>query len=242
MHTQPLLVLTTVPAASHAETIARKLVEERCAACVTIGAPVRSLYHWRGKTETAEAVWIGLRPARNVRRLIRLRDAPGARLRAALAICLLVAVATVTSATAAGPVASRTIAAPAGAGQPTSTPSSSDDLLDPEIAFKASATLVGRDRIEIRYDTAPGYYLYRDRLRFTLAPAAAHLGRPKLPKGKVKNDEFFGRQVIYRNRSVVTIPIQWSGTGPLTLTADLQGCADLGVCYPPVRRTFTLAP
>ena len=121
-------------------------------------------------------------------------------------------------------------------------PASSDDLLDPEIAFKASATLVGRDRIEIRYHTAPGYYLYRDRLSFTLEPAAAHLGRPQLPKGKVKKDEFFGRQVIYRNRAVVTIPVQWSGAGPLTLTADLQGCADIGVCYPPVRRTFTLSP
>ena len=158
------------------------------------------------------------------------------------ALAVIVTVVTARPATAAGPVASRTIAAPAGARQPASTPSSSDDLLDPEIAFKASATLVGRDRIEIRYDTAPGYYLYRDRLGFTLEPAAAHLGRPKLPKGKVKNDEFFGRQVIYRNRSVVTIPLQWSGIGPLTLTADLQGCADLGVCYPPVRRTFTLSP
>ena len=161
---------------------------------------------------------------------------------AVIVTAVIVTAVTVTTATAAGPVASRTIAASTGAGQPTPPPSSSNDLLDPEIAFKTSATLVGRDRIEIRYDTAPGYYLYRDRLGFTLEPTAAHLGRPQLPKGKVKNDEFFGRQVIYRHRSVVTIPVQWNGTGPLTLTADLQGCADLGVCYPPVRRTFTLAP
>lgn len=56
MNTQPLLVLTTVPDASRAEAIARRLVDERSAACVTIGAPVRSLYHWRGKTETADEV------------------------------------------------------------------------------------------------------------------------------------------------------------------------------------------
>ena len=147
--------------------------------------------------------------------------------------CAAVAIRFLGVAIAAMTIASATWGAP---------PSSSDDLLDPEIAFKASATLVGRDRIEVRYDTAPGYYLYRDRLSFAVEPAAAHLGRPKLPKGKVKNDEFFGRQVIYRNRAVVTIPVQWSGSGPLTLTADLQGCADLGVCYPPVRRTFTLTP
>ena len=161
---------------------------------------------------------------------------------------LVVAMAVVSIASVAAevpPVASVTLARPAAstrAGQSSAAPSSSADLLDPEFAFKASATLVGRDRIEVRYDTAPGYYLYRDRLSFAAEPAAAHLGRPRLPKGKVKKDEFFGRQVIYRNRTVVTLPVQWSGSGPLTLTAELQGCADLGVCYPPVRRTFSLAP
>ena len=136
-----------------------------------------------------------------------------------------------------------TVGATAGeAARAAAAPASSDDLLDPETAFKASAKLVGGKRIEIRYDTAPGYYLYRDRLSFTVEPAAARLGKPKLPAGKVKKDEFFGRQVIYRNSTLVTLPVQWNGAGPLTLTADLQGCADIGVCYPPVRRTFTLSP
>ena len=56
MNTQPLLVLTTLPDAAQAEAIARRLVDEGCAACVSIGPPVRSLYHWRGKTETADEV------------------------------------------------------------------------------------------------------------------------------------------------------------------------------------------
>ena len=53
MTSQPLLVLTTLPDAATAETIALRLIDDGCAACVAIGAPVRSLYHWRGKTETA---------------------------------------------------------------------------------------------------------------------------------------------------------------------------------------------
>ena len=128
------------------------------------------------------------------------------------------------------------------AAPPAPPPPSTDELLEPDVAFKASATLVGRNTVEIRYETAPGYYLYRDRLTFAIDPATVRLGKPKLPAGKVKNDEFFGRQVVYRKRTVVTIPVQWDGNGPLNLTADLQGCADLGVCYPPIRRTFTLAP
>lgn len=53
MTSQPLLVLTTLPDAATAETIALRLIDDGCAACVAIGSPVRSLYHWRGKTETA---------------------------------------------------------------------------------------------------------------------------------------------------------------------------------------------
>lgn len=51
-----ILVLTTLPDAESARTVARALVDGRLAACVTIGAPVESMYHWRGATETAHEV------------------------------------------------------------------------------------------------------------------------------------------------------------------------------------------
>ncbi len=121
-----------------------------------------------------------------------------------------------------------------------SAKSIAQDLLDPDVAFKTTARLVKPGLIEIRYDTAPGYYLYRDRLAFRIDPPDATLGSAKLPAGKVKQDEFFGRQVIYRNRTLVRVPIRETTGRPLTLTADLQGCADIGVCYPPIRRTFDL--
>ena len=117
-----------------------------------------------------------------------------------------------------------------------------EDLLDPSVAFRTAARLVNPGLIEVRYDTAPGYYLYRDRLEFRIQPAAATLGKPELPPGKVKQDEFFGKSVVYRNRTLVRIPVSNAPAGgPLTLIADLQGCADIGVCYPPVRRTLPLA-
>lgn len=49
-----LLVLTQLPDRASAQALARALVEERLAACVSIGAPVDSLYHWRGQIETAQ--------------------------------------------------------------------------------------------------------------------------------------------------------------------------------------------
>ena len=52
----PLLVLTQMPDRASAEALARALIEARLAACVSIGAAVSSLYHWRGQIETAEEV------------------------------------------------------------------------------------------------------------------------------------------------------------------------------------------
>ena len=54
MTTPALLVLTTLPERSAAEALARELLAARLAACIHLGAPLRSLYHWRGQIETAE--------------------------------------------------------------------------------------------------------------------------------------------------------------------------------------------
>src|SRR3954467_4316492 len=56
MTDQCLLVFTTLPDKTTAESIARSLVDTGCAACATVGAPVLSLYHWHGKTETAPEI------------------------------------------------------------------------------------------------------------------------------------------------------------------------------------------
>ena len=56
MPDEVVLVLTQLPDRAVAETLARALIESRLAACVSIAAPVQSLYHWRGQIETAEEV------------------------------------------------------------------------------------------------------------------------------------------------------------------------------------------
>ena len=61
MTAQPLLVLTTLPDPATAESIARQLIDDGCAACVSVGAPVLSLYHWHGKTETATEIPLAIK-------------------------------------------------------------------------------------------------------------------------------------------------------------------------------------
>ncbi len=56
-----LLILTTLPERAAAETLARELLTSRLAACVHLGAPVRSLYHWRGQIETADETPVAIK-------------------------------------------------------------------------------------------------------------------------------------------------------------------------------------
>jgi periplasmic divalent cation tolerance protein len=56
-----ILVLTTLPERAGAEALARELLAARLAACIQLGATVRSLYHWRGETETADEIPIAIK-------------------------------------------------------------------------------------------------------------------------------------------------------------------------------------
>lgn len=115
------------------------------------------------------------------------------------------------------------------------------ELLDPEKAFAFSARVAGPDAIEVRYVIARGYYLYRDKLRFTLEPAALANGSAQLPQGLVHKDEFFGETSVYRDEVRIRLPVHaGGGIDHAVLTAVSQGCADVGVCYVPVEQKADL--
>ncbi|MCL6555060.1 MAG: protein-disulfide reductase DsbD [Burkholderiales bacterium] len=115
------------------------------------------------------------------------------------------------------------------------------ELLEPEKAFAFSARALDPSTLEIRYQVADGYYLYRDKFRFEVEPKSIGVGTPQLPPGKVKQDEFFGRVETYRGNLTFKLPLTRSAAGQtLTLKATSQGCADVGVCYPPLTQSVTL--
>jgi thiol:disulfide interchange protein DsbD len=105
-----------------------------------------------------------------------------------------------------------------------------DDFLPPEQAFKLSARMLDAHTAEVSYAIADGYYMYRERFKFTAAGAT--LGAPQIPPGKVKFDETFNKDVeTYHHSVAIRIPVQ--GAGAFTLNVTGQGCADKGLCYPP---------
>ena len=64
MADEAILVLTQMPDHAAAHALALALLEHRLAACVNIGAPVQSLYHWRGKIETGQEVPVTIKTRR----------------------------------------------------------------------------------------------------------------------------------------------------------------------------------
>src|SRR6266705_3422930 len=108
-----------------------------------------------------------------------------------------------------------------------------DELLEPEKAFRFSARALDAGTAEVRYAIADGYYLYRERFRFAAEPATVTLGQPQFPKGEIHEDRFFGKQETYRKEVRIRLPIESSGADRVKLLVTSQGCADIGVCYVP---------
>jgi thiol:disulfide interchange protein DsbD len=113
--------------------------------------------------------------------------------------------------------------------------------LSPEKAFRFSARALNPETIETRFAIADGYYLYRDRIHFTVEPASTMLTAPALPEGKVKEDQFFGRVQTYRGNLMVTLALKGATPGQkVVVVAESQGCADVGICYPPQVQRVTV--
>lgn len=117
-----------------------------------------------------------------------------------------------------------------------------EDLLEPDKAFAFNAVMKG-NQVQLDWAIADGYYLYRDKIKISTSTSGVSLGALDLPKGKIKKDEFFGDVAILRNDISTTTSIKRndSSVDSFQLTAKFQGCADLGVCYPPITKTITLA-
>ncbi|MDD5462289.1 MAG: protein-disulfide reductase DsbD [Methylococcales bacterium] len=116
-----------------------------------------------------------------------------------------------------------------------------DELLPPEQAFKIFAKAVASDQLEVSWDIAEGYYLYRNKINFESKTEQIPTLTPAFPPGETKHDEFFGDVVIYRNALKVPVSLKQNGTSSIQLQVHYHGCTDKGICYPPLSKTFDIA-
>lgn len=122
---------------------------------------------------------------------------------------------------------------------------SAKEFLPPEQAFVVEATWAA-DATELLIDYRPvkGYYIYQESLQYRLFINDRQINTKniQLPRGIEKFDETFGKKMeIYPNPFSVTIPFLQKAEQGIRLELDLQGCADGGICYPPMTYQYFLA-
>jgi thiol:disulfide interchange protein DsbD len=118
-----------------------------------------------------------------------------------------------------------------------------DGLLLPEQAFQFFATVKDEKTVTVNWHIAQGYYLYREKVLLELVNApAVQLGDFTIPNGIAKEEEGFGRVEIFYDELSFDVPLIRANLAAQTVTlkASFQGCADRGVCYPPMTQSVEL--
>jgi thiol:disulfide interchange protein DsbD len=119
------------------------------------------------------------------------------------------------------------------------------DFLPPEKAFRVEAAwLENSQQLEIEFIPAKGYYIYQESLQFAIGTEPGKLAniRPALPAGIEKFDETFQKKLqVYKQPFMVLLGIQPILGKPIHAQVSLQGCAEAGICYPPMTLKFLLA-
>jgi len=98
-------------------------------------------------------------------------------------------------------------------------------------AFNLSAFLSDNNMLIVRWLVQPDYYLYKDKISFSVDEAS--IKNIKFPDASIKNDEFFGEVSVYNNPLEIQIELNNIEKDYVLATIKHQGCWEGGVCYPP---------
>ncbi|MFY9315400.1 MAG: protein-disulfide reductase DsbD N-terminal domain-containing protein [Burkholderiales bacterium] len=118
----------------------------------------------------------------------------------------------------------------------------SPELLEPGKAFRIWARALDERNVEVAFKIAQGYYMYRNRFSFA-TEAGKPLADVEIPRGKIREDQFFGKQETFRDlvRIRVQVSAEAAAKGALSLKVISQGCSDKGVCYVPLEQTVRVS-
>jgi len=124
-----------------------------------------------------------------------------------------------------------------------------DDILPPEEAFQLSSELTGPNEVRLVWDIAPETYLYQEKIALAIADSSeVAIGDYVLPEAVIKPDSVrpdgtVGDTAVYHNRIDLRVPLVRSSpeATSATLVVSFQGCAERGICYPPMTERIALA-
>jgi thiol:disulfide interchange protein len=115
--------------------------------------------------------------------------------------------------------------------------SNETDFLPPDVAFRVAARVDG-NVVKVRWVIADGYYLYRSKIEVRAESPDLVLSAPSLPPGTVKTDPYLGTQQVYFQQVEALVPYSRidAGAHPMQIKVTYQGCAEAGLCYPPITK------
>jgi len=115
--------------------------------------------------------------------------------------------------------------------------SNETDFLPPDVAFRVAARIDG-NVVKVRWVIADGYYLYRQKIAVRAESPDLLVSMPQLPPGTVKTDPYMGTQQVYMQQVEAIVPYSRidAGAHPLQIKVTYQGCAEAGLCYPPITK------
>ena len=118
-------------------------------------------------------------------------------------------------------------------------PSNESDFLPPDTAFRIAAHDDGK-AVRVRWAIADGYYLYRQRMEIKAESPGLALADPVFPAGKSKTDPYLGTQEIFVQQVEASAAYTRAdgGAHPLQIKVTYQGCAEAGLCYPPITKVL----
>ena len=109
-------------------------------------------------------------------------------------------------------------------------------FLAPDHAFGFDVAVRDTHTLQASFNVAPGYYLYRDRIRFSIKDGAAGITAVRFPKGEMEDDPNFGYMEVFHQSFHVEITLDRARTDAtsITLNTSYQGCSEKGLCYFPI--------
>lgn len=117
-----------------------------------------------------------------------------------------------------------------------------NEYLPPDEAFQLSVISTAVNKVSVSLLIAENYYLYREKFAFESATPGISILPYQLPAGEIKEDEFIGRTEVYHYNFVIDLALSGKSTdGKFKLIAKYQGCADKGICYPPITKTVDVS-
>ena len=122
-------------------------------------------------------------------------------------------------------------------------PGGQGDLLPPDEAFHFYAEIKDANTLWVSWRIADGYYLYREKFNLALTDGSGvRLGSYEIPHGEPKQDPEFGSVEIFHKDVGFAVPLERGSldAGRIELRAAFQGCAERGVCYPPMEKKVDL--